>query len=385
MYGACFFVLVAAAGFWTALLSTDLSLRYVAWHTAVNMPTIYKFSAFWAGRIGVLLFCALFLSCFGSLMIFANRGRERALMPWAAGILAALLVLFVAATALSANPFELLNYLPPDGRGLDPRWQNPLMLVQPPAVYIGFVAAAVPFAFAVPALITRRFDAAWVRAVHPWILASWVFLTIGIVLGVWWAYIEPASGVWAPDGLTRSAIVPWTACTAALCSLTIANMRGARAIAGAVAIAGVLMMAAALTGTAFAKHYTFTLGAGESATAVDAWGRTWTFTSQGVSKFPQLNRHVEAVALRAVREGEPQPLIRAEQRRYETATGQEHFNPSAEAGILQTPLQDVYVVLDATLPADRAQLRVAFNPLMIWWCWGGALLVVAGAVALRRV
>jgi cytochrome c-type biogenesis protein CcmF len=106
-------------------------------------------------------------------------------MPYVTGTLALVLVFFLGTTAFAANPYARLDWIPPDGTGLNPQLQNPGMAFHPPNLYLGYVATAVPFAFAISALITRRLDAEWLAAVRRWSLVSWLFLTIGITLGMW--------------------------------------------------------------------------------------------------------------------------------------------------------------------------------------------------------
>jgi len=141
--------------------------------------------------------------------------------------------------------------------------------------------------------------------------------------------------------------------------------------------AGGVALAAALVGLSFATERDVTLGPGEVATLLDPFGRRWAFTSQGVSQFAQLNRRVIGVPLRAVGDGKPLGLIGAERRQYVDSRGLTTFGAAAEAGIDYSPAQDVYVVL-AGVMRDRAQLRIAFNPLAVWVWLGGAALAIGG-------
>jgi len=227
LYAGFGFVALAAAGLWTALLTSDFSLRYVASFTSANLPVIYKISAFWGGQAGSMLFWCLILAGYAALATWSNRGRNRALMPWVTGTNAAVLLFFVLTTALASNPFERLEWVPADGRGLNPQLQNPAMAIHPPMLYLGYVATAIPFGFAVAALITRRLDAEWLGAVRRWSLVSWVFLTLGIVLGMWWAYVELGwGGYWMWDPVENASLLPWLTGTAFLHSIMIQEKRG---------------------------------------------------------------------------------------------------------------------------------------------------------------
>lgn len=227
LYAAFGFVVLASLGLWTALLTSDFSLRYVASFTSANLPVVYKFSAFWGGQAGSMLFWCLILAFYAALATWANRTRNRVLMPWVTGTSALILLFFVAATALASNPFERLDWIPPDGRGLNPQLQNPGMAIHPPMLYLGYVATAIPFAFAIGALVTRRLDAEWLGAVRRWSLVSWVFLTVGVVLGMWWAYIELGwGGYWMWDPVENASLLPWLTGTAFLHSIMIQEKRG---------------------------------------------------------------------------------------------------------------------------------------------------------------
>ena len=227
LYAATFFTVLASAGLLTALVTHDFSLRYVASYTSANLPTLYTVSAFWGGQSGSLLFWALILSSYAAIAVWSNRSRNRELMPWVTGTLAVTLAFFLAVTAFGSNPFERLDWIPPDGRGMNPQLQNPGMAIHPPALYLGYVATAVPFAFAIGALATRRLDADWLGAVRRWALTSWFFLTCGVTLGMWWAYVELGwGGYWAWDPVENASLLPWLTGTAFLHSIMVQEKRG---------------------------------------------------------------------------------------------------------------------------------------------------------------
>ncbi|NUQ20517.1 MAG: heme lyase CcmF/NrfE family subunit [Gemmatimonadaceae bacterium] len=227
LYASFALVLLAAIGLWTALLSHDFSLEYVASNTSRNMPAVYVFAAFWGGQAGSLLFWALILSFYGTLAVFSSRKRSRDLMPWVTGTIGAVLLFFLLTTCLGANPYTRLPFVPVDGRGLNPQLQNPGMAIHPPNLYLGYVATTIPFAFAIGSLITRRLDNEWLGAVRRWALVSWFFLTVGITLGMWWAYVELGwGGYWAWDPVENASFLPWLTGTAFLHSIMIQEKRG---------------------------------------------------------------------------------------------------------------------------------------------------------------
>jgi len=220
-------LVLASLGLWTALLTHDFSLRYVASNTSANMPKVYVFAAFWGGQAGSMLFWSLILSIYATIAIWSVRDSARHLAPWAAGTLAAILVFFIATTCFKANPYDRLSFVPADGRGMNPQLQNPGMAIHPPNLYLGYVATSIPFAFAIAALVTRQLDAAWLSIVRRWALISWFFLTVGITLGMWWAYVELGwSGYWAWDPVENASFLPWLTGTAFLHSIMIQEKRG---------------------------------------------------------------------------------------------------------------------------------------------------------------
>ena len=226
-YAATTFTVLAALGVWYALFTRDFSLSYVASQISANMPNVYVFAAFWSGQAGSMLFWALILSIFMAITVRSNRETNRELMPYVTGTLASVLIFFLATTAFKANPYTRLDWLPVDGRGMNPQLQNPGMAIHPPNLYLGYVSTAVPFAFAIAALITRRLDAEWLSSVRRWSLISWFFLTVGISLGMWWAYVELGwGGYWAWDPVENASFLPWLTGTAFLHSIMIQEKRG---------------------------------------------------------------------------------------------------------------------------------------------------------------
>jgi cytochrome c-type biogenesis protein CcmF len=220
-------MLAASLALWQGLISHDFNIEYVAAYTSRNLPPYYIVSAFWAGQKGSLLFWAVVLSLFGSLAQTLTPRRYSDLLPHVAGVTSAVVVFFVSVMLASANPFERLPFTPADGRGLNPQLQNLGMVIHPPMLYLGYISITVPFAFAVAALLSRRLDTGWIHAIRKWTLVSWLFLSIGITLGMWWAYVELGwGGYWAWDPVENASLLPWLTMTAFLHSVMIQEKRG---------------------------------------------------------------------------------------------------------------------------------------------------------------
>jgi cytochrome c-type biogenesis protein CcmF len=607
LYATFAMVLLASIGLWTALLTKDFSLEYVAGHISASMPSVYIFTAFWSGQAGSMLFWALILSMYGTIAIATSRSRNRELIPWASGTISAILLFFIATTCFKANPFVRLDFLPADGRGMNPQLQNPGMAFHPPNLYLGYVATAIPFAFAIAALFSRRLDAEWLGVVRRWTLLSWFFLTIGIILGMWWAYVELGwGGYWAWDPVENSSFLPWLTNTAFLHSIMIQEKRGMlrkwnvvlvvvsfllaifgtfitrsgviesvhsfaqspvgpwfatfffiatgvtiylvstrlhdleakvelesmvsreaaflynnlvlvgiafavlwgtvfpilsewatgnkitvgppffntvnvplgllllaltgigpliawrrasvsnlkrqfaspalfgvvvaialfalgmrasyslmayalcgfvigtivqefykgvrarqtiheeslipafmhlvarnrRRYGGYIVHVGIVMLFAAFAGMAFKTENDVTLKAGETFDARDPYGHQWRFVSQGVSTSNRPDRDVIAVGLEAFVDGKRLGIITSEKRQYLDAQHNTLFEPITEVGIHSTPKLDTYVVLAGVRGNDIAELRVTFNPLVMWVWAGGFVMMFGGLIVM---
>jgi cytochrome c-type biogenesis protein CcmF len=599
-------VVLATAGLVVALVTSDLSFKYVASFTSTNLPVAYKLTALWGGQAGSLLFWTLILSMYAAMAVATNRTSNRALMPYVAGTLSAIILFFLATICFGASPYERLAFIPPDGRGMNPQLQNPGMAAHPPNLYLGYIATTIPFAFAIGALFARKLDNDWILAVRRWSLVSWFFLTIGIIIGMWWAYVELGwGGYWAWDPVENSSFLPWLTTTAFLHSIMVQEKRGMlrkwnvilvassfllavfgtfitrsgiissvhafaqsdvgywfagflivsvilvvyliatrlrdlqatvhleslvsreasflfnnlllvaiafsvlwgtlfpmvseavrgekitvgppffnavnvplgllllaltgvgpliawrraspanlrrqfsvpvaggviavillmalgmregyalmsfglaafvlttilqefgkgtsarrrmygeslpralgrliarnrRRYGGYVVHVGVVVLFIAFAGFMFKKESDVSLGPGETATLVDPYGHRWTFTSQGVSEFEQLNRRVVAVALQMARDGKPKGLIRSERRQHVDSRGVPTYEPSTEVGIDYSLRQDTYVVL-AGVAGERAEMRIAFNPLVAWVWIGGVIMAIGGMIVM---
>jgi cytochrome c-type biogenesis protein CcmF len=221
-------LILASAGVMTAFLTDQFQYWYVASYSNRELETFYKVSGLWAGQRGSLLFWALLLSGFSSITVFINRKRNREFMPYVAGVLLGILAFFVVVLLFAGvNPFEQLAFTPANGQGLNPQLQNYWMTIHPPTLYLGFTAFTIPFAFAVAALLNGRLDARWIVLTRRWTLLSWFFLSIGIVLGMRWAYEELGwGGYWFWDPVENASLLPWLTATAFLHSVMIQENRG---------------------------------------------------------------------------------------------------------------------------------------------------------------
>jgi len=220
-------VSVAGLALLHSLVSQDFQLKYVAEHTNRALPLAYRVSAFWAGQEGSLLLWAWLLAGMAVAVVVQNRRRNRLLLPYVMAVLMGTEAFFLVLLIFTSNPFTRLLAPPPDGQGLNPLLQNVGMLFHPLTTYLGYVGFTVPFAFAVAALITGRLDAAWIHTTRRWTLFSWLFLSIGIVTGAKWAYVELGwGGYWAWDPVENASLMPWLTGTAFLHSVIIQERRG---------------------------------------------------------------------------------------------------------------------------------------------------------------
>jgi len=229
VYAVFGLMIVAAIGLWKGLVSHDFNIEYVASYTSRNLPGYFIVTALWAGQKGSLLFWALVLSLFSSLAQWLTAPRYRDLLPYVAAVTLSTVSFFIAVMVLSgtANPFERLSFTPPDGNGLNPQLQNIGMVIHPPMLYLGYISICIPFAFAIAALLSGRLDSGWIHAIRKWTLMSWLFLSIGITLGMWWAYVELGwGGYWAWDPVENASLLPWLTMSAFLHSVMIQEKRG---------------------------------------------------------------------------------------------------------------------------------------------------------------
>jgi len=212
-----------------AFAGDDFSLEIVQQHSSIETPTFYKLAAMWSSQEGSLLLWAWVLSLASSLALYATRNRLREIVPWATATMAGIAAFFTGLMLFGGgvNPFASLDSVPADGAGLNPLLQHPSMMIHPPMLYSGYVAFTIPFAFAIGALVTRRLDAAWIRATRRFALIAWALLGFGLLLGARWSYTELGwGGYWAWDPVENAALMPWLAGTAFLHSIMVQEKRG---------------------------------------------------------------------------------------------------------------------------------------------------------------
>jgi len=198
-----------------ALFTRNFNVEYVAQYSNRSLSWFYTAAAFWAGQAGSLLLWAWLLALFAMLVIVQNRKSQPVLLPFVMTVMSVALFFFLYLLVFKTNPFITLSFTPEDGRGLNPLLQNPEMIFHPPSLYIGFVGFTVPFAFALAAMMSKQLDNLWVKSIRRWTLLSWLFLTIGNILGMQWAYVELGwGGYWAWDPVENSSLLPWLTSTA---------------------------------------------------------------------------------------------------------------------------------------------------------------------------
>lgn len=250
VYATLALLVLAAAGLWVALFSHDFSVEYVAAFSTTNLPPAYVFSAMWAGPAGaLLLWSALSAGC-SWIAVATGRHVDSASAPFVTGTLAVALLSFAGVVVVGADPFARLDWLPPDGRGMHPRFQTLVMLVQPPAAYLANATTLIPFALAAGHMAAQKGTMEWIAPARRWMHASWVACTIAILLGMWWAYVDPVRTVaWTWHPVDSGSLVPWLGASAFL----YLSGRGATGRPRAAAVVAMLTFAAALFVT-FVMH-----------------------------------------------------------------------------------------------------------------------------------
>ncbi|MCI0656271.1 MAG: cytochrome c biogenesis protein CcsA, partial [Acidobacteria bacterium] len=211
---------LASSALCVLFLKDRFDVEYVASYSSRAMPALFKVAAFWGGHAGSLLLWVLVLSVFSAIVIVQNRHQNRGLIPYVVATLSGITVFFLVLLNFTSDPFDLLGFTPPDGKGLNPQLQTPLMAIHPPTLYLGYVGVAVPYAFAMAALLSGRVGDVWIRTTRRWTLFAWLFLGVGLLLGGYWAYIELGwGGYWAWDPVENAALMPWLTATAFLHSV----------------------------------------------------------------------------------------------------------------------------------------------------------------------
>jgi cytochrome c-type biogenesis protein CcmF len=234
-------VLLLVLGF----LTDDFRILYVAQHSTRHQPLYLKLSALWGGQEGSLLLWSAMQTSFAVISLRDRDAHKRALIPWATVVLAVVSAFFTGLTLLLSNPFIQLSQMPPEGRGLNPVLRHPGMLFHPPTLYVGYVALSIPFAFALASLIgklsadrgtevlsgraERLSPVSWVRIVHGWLLLAWLGLSLGLLLGMRWAYdVLGWGGYWGWDPVENAGLMPWFTLTALLHGVVVEDEGGRR-------------------------------------------------------------------------------------------------------------------------------------------------------------
>lgn len=210
-----------------AFVVQDFSVRYVAANSNSLLPMVYRYSAVWGSHEGSLLLWALVLALWTSAVALFSRSLPPPVVARVLGVMGAVALGFLAFLVFTSNPFERLLPAPPEGRDLNPLLQDPGLILHPPMLYFGYVGFAVPFAFAIAALLDGHIDARWLRWTRPWTNVAWAFLTLGIALGSWWAYYELGwGGWWFWDPVENASFMPWLVGAALIHSQAVTEKRG---------------------------------------------------------------------------------------------------------------------------------------------------------------
>src|SRR5881394_82533 len=398
VFAMCGALLVAVVSLEWALFQHDFNVEYVAAYTSRNLPIFYTWSALYAGQKGSLLFWATVLSLFGSLALVLTPRRHSDLLPTVAGVVALVASFFISVMLFGhANPFHRLPYTPLDGSGLNPQLQNPGMVFHPPMLYLGYISITIPFAFAIAALLSKRLDADWLVAIRKWTLLSWLFLSIGICLGMWWAYVELGwGGYWAWDPVENASLLPWLTATAFIHSVIVQERRGmlrvwnlSLVIATFLTRSGILNSVHSFTQSAIGPTLLVFLGI-VAATGIGliAWrgdrlrtpGRIDSPVSRE-SAFLANNLLFAALAF-VVLLGTVYPLIAEALQNKQLSVGEPYFNR------MTTPLGIALLFLMAVAPALpwRQTSREVLRDRLLVSAWAGALaMVVAVALGAREL
>ena len=226
LLGQFLLVTLAAFALIYGLISTDFSIKYVAFNTTRATPIYYRVTGLWGALEGSLLLWEWLLIIFAAITAWVYRDRHREMMPWVIMIFSIVSVFFLCVVGFLSNPFEIISPVPADGRGLNPLLEDANMMTHPPLLYTGFVGLTVPYAFAMAALIVGKLDEAWIVSTRRWTIIAWFFLTAGNLVGAWWSYhVLGWGGYWAWDPVENAAFMPWLPATAFLHSVQVQERR----------------------------------------------------------------------------------------------------------------------------------------------------------------
>ncbi|MBI4808019.1 MAG: heme lyase CcmF/NrfE family subunit [Nitrosomonadales bacterium] len=226
--GQFVFVAIAFGCLTTSFLANDFSVLYVAQHSNSQLPAAYRVAAVWGGHEGSLLLWAFILTLWTVAVAMFSKHLPEEMVARVIGVMGLISVGFLLFMLFTSNPFDRLLPAAMDGRDLNPLLQDPGLVIHPPMLYMGYVGFSVAFAFALSALLGGKLDATWARWSRPWTTVAWVFMTIGIALGSWWAYYELGwGGWWFWDPVENASFMPWLVGTALMHSLAVTEKRGA--------------------------------------------------------------------------------------------------------------------------------------------------------------
>src|SRR5436305_2608980 len=237
-------LLLAMALLEIAFVRSDFSFSLVQRYSSTDTPLFYKLTAMWSSQEGSLLLWVTLLSVYSSVVLYATRHRHRQIAPYANAVLGVIAVFFLGLIVIGdENAFATVAHPAAQGMGLNPLLRHPAMMFHPPMLYSGYVGFAIPFAFMVGALITRRTNADWIRSTRRFALIAWTFLGTGVLLGALWSYTELGwGGYWAWDPVENAALMPWLASTAFLHSVMVQEKRGMLKVWNVSLIAGTFVL-----------------------------------------------------------------------------------------------------------------------------------------------
>src|SRR5215210_2881463 len=221
------FVAIAFCCLGYSFITNDFSVLNVATNSNSQLPLHYRLAATWGSHEGSLLLWTFMLGLWTVAVSLFSRHLPEEMVARVLSVMGIVSVGFLSFMLLTSNPFARLSPVPFDGRDLNPLLQDPAMVAHPPMLYMGYVGFSVAFAFAIAALISGRLDATWARWSRPWTTIAWMFLTVGIALGSWWAYYELGwGGWWFWDPVENASFMPWLVGTALIHSLAVTEKRG---------------------------------------------------------------------------------------------------------------------------------------------------------------
>jgi len=232
VYSIWVLVTIAAGILIYSLMTGDYRMAYVAHYTNRAMPTVYKYTAWWGGQEGSLLFWNWLLASYGAVVVYRNQRKFREMMPYVVAVMMATQVFFLTLIVFIESPFKVLMLGKRvmdvgDGQGLSALLQYWTMIIHPPMLYLGYVGFVVPFAFAMASLITKAPGEAWIHVTRRWTLVTWMFQTTGVLLGAGWAYaVLGWGGYWGWDPVENASLLPWITATAFLHSVMMQEKKG---------------------------------------------------------------------------------------------------------------------------------------------------------------